>query len=119
MKDLKDDITITKVQYHVKNDNDEEEQLFIKLNNDNGFRDGDTVIVLHYRDFSNMMDVSTTSELKRKLESYANSFKRVKELKMKLESTEIYYKEQLNELKALHDLEISNLEKEINRLNER
>ena len=59
------------------------------------------------------------SELKKRLESQLNSTKRVKELTMKLASMKEYYQEQLNELKALHDLQISNLEKEINRLNQK
>lgn len=59
------------------------------------------------------------SELKKRIESQVNSAKRVKELTMKLASMKEYYQEQLNELKALHDLQISNLEKEINRLNQK
>jgi len=35
---------------------------------------------------------------------------------MKLESMEEFYKEQLNELESLYNLKISNLEKEITRL---
>ena len=46
------------------------------------------------------------SELKKRLESQLNSTKRVKELTMKLASMKEYYQEQLNELKALHELQI-------------
>ena len=59
------------------------------------------------------------SELKKRIESQVNSAKRVKELTMKLKSMQEFYQEQLNELKALHELQISNLEKEITRLNEK
>lgn len=113
MEKLNDNITITKVESLVKNDNDELEELFVKLDKAEGFSKGDTVIVLHYRDFANMMDVSTVSEMKRKLESYTHSFKRVKELKMKLESMEIYYKEQLNELRAQYNHQKSKITKKI------
>ena len=113
MEKLKDDITITKVQRQVKIDEAENDELIVKLDKSNGFSDGDTVIILHYKDFSNMIDVSTVSELKRKLESYSNSFRRVKELKMKLESAEIYYKEQLRDLKAQYNHQLSRLAKKI------
>ncbi len=109
MKDLKDDITVTRVERQIKNDNRESEQLFVKLGKDNDFSYGDKVIVLKYEDFHNMVEVGTVSELKRKLESYAHSFKRVKELRMKLESAEIYYKEQLSELKAQYNHQLSKL----------
>ncbi len=59
------------------------------------------------------MDVSTVSELRRKLDSYANSFKRVKELRGKSDSAEIYYKEQLNELKAQYNHQILKLKNKI------
>lgn len=108
MNDPTDDITVTRVESHLKID-DEAEQLFVKLDKAKGFSKGDTVIVLHYKDLSHVMDVSTVSELRRKLESYANSFKRVKELIMKMESTELYYKEQLSELKAQYNHKISKL----------
>jgi hypothetical protein len=108
MNDPTDDITVTRVESHLIND-EEDEQLFVKLNKANGFSKGDTVIILHYKDLSNVMDVSTVSELRRKLESYANSFKRVKELIMKLESTELYYKEQLSEVKDQYNDKISRL----------
>ena len=113
MEDLKDNITITRVQRCLDNDDGEAQELIVKLDKAEGFREGDTVIVLHYRDFANMMDVSTVSELKRKLESYADSFKRVKELKLKLESMETYYKEQLHELKDQYNHQISKLTKKI------
>lgn len=95
MDDLKDDITVTRVESYVENT---AEQLFIKLDESTGFKNGESVIVLRYQDFAHLADVSTVSELRRKLESYTNSFMRVKELKMKLESAETYYKEQLSEL---------------------
>ena len=60
--------------------------------------------------------MNTISELKKRLESQINSANRVKELTMKLESMEEFYKEQLNELESLYNLKISNLEKEITRL---
>ena len=46
------------------------------------------------------------SELKKRIESQVNSAKRVKELTMKLKSMQEFYQEQLNELKALHELQI-------------
>ena len=113
MEDLKDNITITRVQSRARKGNSKSEELYVKLDKNGGFREDDTVIVLQYRDFANMMDVSTVSELKRKLESYAHSFKRVGELKMKLESMETYYKEQLHELKAQYTRQISKLTKKI------
>jgi len=113
MVDKKDDITITRVESQLKNDNNEKGTLFIQLDKTNGFGEGDTVVVLSYKDFSDMIDVRTRSELKRKLESYADSFKRVGELKMKLESMEIVYKEQLHELKAQYNHQIKKLTKKI------
>ena len=110
MRDYTDDLTVTRVESNLEND---DEHLFVKLGKSNGFRKGDTVIVLHYQDLSNVMDVSTVSELKRKLDSYANSFRRAKELLMKLESTEIYYKEQLSELKAQYNYQLSRLKNKI------
>ncbi len=107
MNEQSDDITVTRVESHLNDD--EAGQLFVKLDKAKGFSKGDTVIVLHYKDLSHVMDVSTVSELRRKLESYSNSFKRVKELIMKLESTELYYKEQLSELKAQYNHKISRL----------
>lgn len=113
MENINDNITLTKVQSKAQKDKGESEHLFVELDKAQGFREGDTVIVLHYRDFANTMDVSTVSELKRKLESYTNSFKRVSELKMKLESMETYYKEQLQELKAQYNHQLSKLTKKI------
>jgi hypothetical protein len=121
MDDLRDKITIARVECHkgIRNDFKLIRELFVKLDEAYGFNYGECVIILRYLDFPDMIDVNKISELKKRLESQVNSAKRVKELTMKLESMEESYKEQLNELKALHDLEISNLEKEINRLNER
>lgn len=113
MVNEKDDITITKVETQLINDNNKKGKLFIQLDEAQGFRKGDTVVVLSYKDFSNMIDVRTRSELKRKLESYADSFKRVGELKMKLESMEIFYKEQLHEIKAQYNHQIKKLTKKI------
>ncbi len=109
MGDLKDDITIRKVENLAKIDNSEVEGLFVKLKMAEGFREGDAVIILKYDDFPAMTDVNTVSELKRKLESYVNSFKRVGELRAKLESMEIFYREQLRDLKAQYTHQISKL----------
>jgi hypothetical protein len=119
MEDLSDYITIARIECHngVHNDFNEIRELFIKLDEVYGFNCGERVIILRYLDFPDIIDINKISELKKRLESQVNSAKRVKELTMKLESMEESYKEQLNELKALHELKISNLEKEIIRLN--
>ena len=121
MDDLRDEITITRVECHKTINNDFKliKELFVKLDEVYGFNYGERVIVLRYLDFPDIIEVNKISELNKRLESQRNSTKRVKELTMKLASMKEYYQEQLNELKALHDLQISNLEKEINRINQK
>jgi len=114
---LRDNITIVKVECNNSvHDNMVIGDLFVKLNEASGFNCGERVIILRYNDFPEVIDVNTISELKKRLESQINSANRVKELTMKLESMEEFYKEQLNELESLYNLKISNLEKEITRL---
>ncbi len=120
MGDFRDNITIANVECHNSiHDDMVIGDLFVKLNEVSGFNCGERVIVLRYNDFPEVIDVNTISELRKRLESQINSAKRVKELTMKLKSLEEFYKEQLNEIESSYNLKISNLEKEIIRLEEK
>jgi hypothetical protein len=112
MEDMSDKIPKTRVKCYMAKDNQnikENEHYYVKLDEAYGFNCGDTVIILRCSDFPEVIDINTLSELRKKIELYTNYAKRVKELKQKLESAENSYKEQLNELKVNHEIEITKL----------
>ncbi len=116
MDDLSDNIPKTKVKCYKKKDIQnikENEHYYAKLDKVYRFNCGDPVIVLRCTDFPEAIDLTTISELRKKIELYTNYAKRVNELKQKLESAEESYKEQLNELKVKHNMEITELKKEM------
>ncbi len=114
MEDLRDIIPKTRVKYYkgeINQNIKENEYYYVKLDEAYGFSGGDPVIILRCSDFPEAIDVTKMSELRKKIELYTNYAKRVKELNQKLESAKESYKEQLNELKVKHDIEISELKK--------
>lgn len=116
MEDLRDNIPKVRVKCYKENSQRDEgvseQQFIINLDKAYGFSCDDQVTVLRYSDFPIMMEVSTISELKKKVETYSENAKRVQELKQKLESAEKSHREQIDELKIKHSIEVKKLKEE-------
>ena len=111
----KDIITITKVENLKDNnrlDKNEELDLFIDLAKLPGFKNDDEIIILKCSDFTEVVDVNSVSELRKKIEDTSDNVKRVRELKQKLESAEASYSESLKVIKIKTDLEVEKLKNE-------
>ena len=121
MEDLRDNIPKVRIKcYMKKSQKDEgvsEQQFVVKLDKAYGFSCDDQVIVLRYSDFPSILEASTISELRKKIDTYADYAKRVQELKQKLLSAEKSHREQLDEIKIKHSIEVEKLKKENSLLN--